>query len=243
MRKTDGGNANVLQLDRVTEGPGNTVTVSGDTSGNAAAGGTYVHASTDGDFASLQVGDFIVIELPSATTAPSVKVAREITEIYDGRPSQADGNPTTNGNPDYLTVASAFSTSASLDDVIYHVQRKVLAFTNDHAMTYGASAGSKSVSVTSTDGAATITIQAAGSGYDGKLKLLSVSADSGIELTSGVSQEARLSLNSAGAGEDADFGKSREPPAASTCSRLQSSQTHRPVNLPVVRQRGVDDSR
>ena len=209
MRKTDGGNANVLQLDRVTEGPGNTATVSGGTNGNAAAGGRYVHANTDGDFASLQVGDFIVIELPSSTTAPAVKVAREITEIYDGRPSQADGSPTVNGAPDYLTVASSFSTSAILNDVNYHVQRKVLAFTNDHTMTYGDSAGSKSVSVTSTDGASTITINAAGDGYDSKLKLVSVSADTGIELTSGVSQEARLSLNSAGAGDDTDFGKGR----------------------------------
>merc|ERR1711988_1902412 len=116
---------------------------------------------------------------------------------------------TVNGSPDYLTVASSFSTSATLADVNYHVQRKVLAFTDDNTMTYGASQGSKSVSVTSTEGAATITIQAAGSGYDGKLKLLSENADSGIELTSGVSQEARLTLNSAGAGDDTDFGKGR----------------------------------
>jgi hypothetical protein len=208
MRKTDGGNANVLQLDRVTEGPGNTVTVSGDTNGNAAAGGLYVHASTDGEFASLQVGDFIVIELPSATTAPAVKVAREITEIYDGRIG-TDGNPTVNGAPDYLTVGTAFSGSAALDDVKYHVQRKVLAFTDDHTLIYGASPGSKSVSVTSEEGAATLSISAAGSGYDGKLTLLSVKADTGMELTSGVSQEARLSLNSAGAGDDASFGKGR----------------------------------
>merc|ERR1711988_2017906 len=116
---------------------------------------------------------------------------------------------TVNGSPDYLTVASSFSTSATLADVNYHVQRKVLAFTDDNTMTYGASQGSKSVSITSTNGAATMTIHAVGSGNDGKLKLLSVHGDTGIEVTSGVSQEARLSLNSAGAGDDADFGKGR----------------------------------
>ena len=216
MRKTDGGNANVLQLDRTTEGPGNTVTVSGDRNGNAAAGGLYIHADDDGDFATLQVGDYIVIELPSATTAPSVKVARRITEIYDGRTAVGGGvgaavagNPTANGAPDYLTVDSAFSGSTQLSNVVYHVQRKVLQFTDDHTVTYGDSPGSKSVTLSSTEGAATMTINAAGDGFDGKLKLGSAKADTGMEMTAGVSQEARISLNSAGSGDDADFGKGR----------------------------------
>ena len=52
--------ANVLQLDRVTEGPGGTVTVSSSNAATASGGGgLFVHACStcDGAFASLQVGE------------------------------------------------------------------------------------------------------------------------------------------------------------------------------------------
>ena len=205
--------ANVLQLDRVTEGPGGTITVSSSSGGAASAGGgLFVHACStcDGAFASLQVGDKLVIELPAVGTAPPVSVARTVTCIMDGRDGNGCGAASTdNGSPDYLTVDVTFSGSATLEDVPYHVQRKVLSFTDDHTATYGDSPGDKSVSVTSTAGSSSLVVRAAGDNKDGQMTLGSVKADAGVKLVAGTMQEARLSLNSAGAGDAAYFGLGR----------------------------------
>ena len=197
-RKTGSGGAseiNMLQLDRTMNGPGATVTVAAGSTATAAAGGVYVHASADGVFSGIAVGDQIVI------TVGAREEARTVSQISDPNNAAAF----LGANPDYVKVVSAFSASAVLSNVPFHVKRKVMTIQDDHVMQFGGSTGDKLLKVDSTLGSAAVTVSAAGASRDASLSLNSAGGDSTVVLSAAATKSARLTLADGALGTGTGF--------------------------------------
>jgi hypothetical protein len=170
-----GAAANVLRLERTTDGPGGTL-VAGSSPAVSVAGSTLVHAKNDGDFATMIVGDQVCIYILTVQTCRTVDSIDLDT------------------NPDQLTISAAFSATIRIDYEKFFVKRHVMAYDGDHAMTFGASAGDKTVTISSTAGAATVAVAAQDANKDAVLTLTSAAADAAATVTAGPDQQARLEL-------------------------------------------------
>jgi hypothetical protein len=201
-RLTGSGGAaetNMLQLHRTTNGPGATVTVAAGSSAVAAAGGVYVHASADGVFGGINVGDEIVI------TVGDREEARTVSQISD------PGNAASflGANPDYVKVSLAFSASAVLSNVPFHVRRKVLNFKDDNEVQFGASVGDKVLGISSLQGSAGLSVGAVGAARDATLSLSSAAADTAVTLAAAQNQNARIELKDGALGAGKGFSLER----------------------------------
>eukprot|EP00329_Picozoa_sp_Boothbay-MS584-11_P004790 47069_3 len=176
------GTTNVLALDRVQRGTGDTITVN--------AGATLVQAKNDNDFATIKVGDHILVNIGCTdgllkTCVFGEVVSRKVTAVNLAQ------------SPDQLTVEAAFHATTILTDRPYYVSRRITTVTDADTMTFGGVTGAKSFSISSTDSSSSLKVKASQDRNKASVRVTG-DHDAEVSLVAGLNKDARLELEEQG---------------------------------------------